>query len=172
MSVEHFTEAADFLAQAEPLLVADEARHNLLLGLAGTLRDTPDLYPERHMWLVLDGGRPVVAALRTPPYNLILGQPESEAALAELADAVAGEELPGLVGATPEAEAFADLWAMRTGATPTVGMRQGVYALDAVEPVSPASGAPRVATTADRELMLRWWIAFVEEVMHEGRPAS
>jgi hypothetical protein len=23
-----------------------------MLGLAGTLRDTPDLYPERHMWLV------------------------------------------------------------------------------------------------------------------------
>jgi predicted GNAT family acetyltransferase len=170
MSVEHFTAAADFLARAEPLLLADEARHNLMLGLAGTLRDTPDLYPERHMWLVLDEDRPVAAALRTPPYNLILGQPESDAALGEIADAVAGQELPGLVGATPEVETFAELWAARTGATPTVGMRQGVYALDKVESLPTVPGEPRVATMADRELVLRWWIAFAEEVFHEGGP--
>jgi predicted GNAT family acetyltransferase len=170
MSVEHFTEAADFLAKAEPLLLADEARHNLLLGIAGTLRDTPDLYLERHMWLVVDGDRPVLAALRTPPYNLILGQPSSDAALAELADAVAGEELPGLVGATPEVEAFADLWTARTGTTATVGMRQGVYALEEVEPLPPVPGEARVATMDDRELVLHWWIAFGEEVLHEGGP--
>ncbi|HEY2354735.1 MAG TPA: GNAT family N-acetyltransferase [Gaiellaceae bacterium] len=170
MSVEHFTDAADFLAQAEPLLLADEARHNLLLGLAGTIRDTPDLYLERHMWLVMDGDRPVAAALRTPPYNLILGRPASDAALAALADAVAGQDLPGLVGATPEAEAFANLWTERTGATPTLGMRQGVYALDEVAALPPVPGEPRVATMADRELVLGWWIAFGDEVLHEGGP--
>ena len=170
MSVEHFTEAAEFLARAEPLLLADEARHNLMLGLAGTIRDTPDLYPERHMWLVVDDGRPLAAALRTPPYNLILGRPESDAALAMLAEAAAGQELPGVVGATPEVEAFADLWAARTGATATLGMRQGVYALEKVEPLPPVQGEPRVATMADRELVLRWWIAFGEEVLHEGGP--
>jgi len=170
VSVEHFTEADDFLAKAEPLLLADEARHNLILGLAGTIRETPDLYPERHMWLVTDGGRPVAAALRTPPYNLIVGRPESDAALAELAGAVAGQELPGLVGATPEVGAFADLWATRTGAKPTVGMRQGVYALEEVEQLPAVPGEPRVATMADRELVLRWWIAFGEEVLHEVGP--
>ena len=170
MNVEHFTEAADFLAKAEPLLLADEARHNLLLGLTGTVRDTPDLYPERHMWLVVDGGRPVAAALRTPPYNLIIGRPESEAALAELADAVVGQELPGVVGATPEVGAFADLWAARAGATATLSMRQGVYALEKVESLPPVAGEPRVATMADRELVLGWWIAFGEEVLHEGGP--
>jgi hypothetical protein len=124
------------------------------------------------MWLVVDDGKPVAAALRTPPYNLIVGRPESEEALAELADAVtaAGQELPGVVGATPEIEAFADLWATRSGATPTLGMRQGVYALEEVEALPPVPGEPRVATMADRELVLRWWIAFGEEVLHEDNP--
>jgi predicted GNAT family acetyltransferase len=170
VSVEHFTEASDFLARAEPLLLADEARHNLLLGLAGTIRDTPDLYPERHMWLVVEDGRPLAAALRTPPYNLILGQPESETALAELVDAIAGQDLPGAVGATPEVSAFADLWAARAGVTSTLGMRQGVYELDEIESLPEVRGEPRVATTADRELVLRWWIAFGDEVMHDGAP--
>ena len=38
-----------------PLLLADEARHNLILGLAATLRDHPQLYPEHRLWLVEDG---------------------------------------------------------------------------------------------------------------------
>jgi uncharacterized protein len=170
MNILRLDDPAAFLEAAGPLLLADEARHNQLLGLAGTLRDTPDLYSQRDMWLVVDGERPVAAAMRTPPYNLIVGRPESEAALAELADAVAGQDLPGFVGATPEVEAFADLWTTRTGAKATLGMRQGVYALEQVEPLTLAPGEPRLATMGDRELVLRWWIAFGEEVLHEGGP--
>ncbi|HLX33391.1 MAG TPA: GNAT family N-acetyltransferase [Gaiellaceae bacterium] len=170
MDAERFEDAGAFLAAAEPLLLADEARHNLLLGIAGTIRDAPDLYPENHLVLVRDGDRPVAAALRTPPYNLVLAKPESDEALAVLLDAVAGEDLPGVVGSVPESEAFAGLWAPRAGVTARFGMRQGVYALERVEPLPPADGAARVATIADRKLVLRWWVAFGEEVLHEGGP--
>ena len=170
MNVARFTDAGEFLDRAGPLLLADEARHNLILGLAGTIRSAPDLYAERHMWVVLDGDRPVAAALRTPPYNLILARPDSDEALSALADAVAAEDLPGVVGATPEIEAFAQLWASRAGATVRLGMRQGAYALEEVQPLPPVPGAARDATTEDRELALRWWIAFGDEVLHEGGP--
>jgi predicted GNAT family acetyltransferase len=170
MEVERLDDAASFLAQAETLLLADEPRHNLALGIAGTVRDSPELYPLRSFWLVRDGGEVVAAALRTPPYNLILARPQSQQALAALAEATAGEELPGAVGAVPEAEEFAELWARHTGAHARVHMRQGVYALEQVEPLAAAPGAARVATTDDRELALRWWISFGDEVLHEGGP--
>ncbi len=170
MKVARFADAGEFLARAEPLLLADEARHNLMLGIVGTIRDSPDLYPERHLWLVEDDGRPVAAATRTPPYNLVLARPESDDALAALVDAVTGEELPGVVGVVPESEEFAELWTARTGTTSRIGMRQGVYALEEVQPLPPVSGSARQATTADRELALSWWIAFGEEVLHEGGP--
>jgi uncharacterized protein len=170
VEVVRFDDAREFLAAAEPLLCADEARHNLMLAIAGTIRDVPELYPERHLWLVEDGGRPVAAATRTPPYNLVLARPESDEALAALADAVAEEELPGVVGAVPESEAFAALWTPRAGKTIRVGMRQGVYALEEVQPLPAVSGAARPATPADRELALRWWIAFADEALHEGGP--
>jgi uncharacterized protein len=170
MEVTKVDDAGAFLTEAEPLLLADEARHNLLLGIAGTIRDSPELYPERRFWLVRDDDRPVGAALRTPPHNLILARPQSDDALAALADAVAEEDLPGVVGAVPESEAFADLWAPRAGRTIRVGMRQGVYALERVEPLPAVSGSARPATAADRELALRWWIAFGDEVLHEGGP--
>jgi predicted GNAT family acetyltransferase len=49
-------------------------------------------------------------------------------------------------------------------------MRQGIYALEEVQPPSAVPGSARVATADDRELALRWWIAFGEEVLHEGGP--
>jgi predicted GNAT family acetyltransferase len=163
-------DATAFLAEAEPLLLADEARHNLILGIAGTIRDAPDLYPLRSLWLVRDGGAVAAAALRTPPYNLILARPRSTQALVALAEVVAGEELPGAVGAEPEIHEFAELWSRYSGVPGRVNMRQGIYALDQVDLVPSAPGSARVATQEDRELALRWWIAFGEEVLHEGGP--
>jgi predicted GNAT family acetyltransferase len=169
MRVERFDDAAAFLAKAEPLLLSDEARHNLILGIAGTIRDSPDIYPLRSLWVASKEGRPVGAALRTPPYNLILARPESPYALDALAGEIA-EELPGVNGCVPEAEEFAELWAGRTGARPRTNMRQGVYALEEVQPLAAVPGSARVATAEDRELVLRWWLAFGEEVLHEGGP--
>jgi uncharacterized protein len=171
MHVERLEDAATFLAEAEPLLLGDEARHNLILGIAGTIRDLPDVYPLRSLWLVRKDGRPVAAAIRTPPYNLILARPESPLALEALAGGIA-EELPGVNGCEPEVNGFAEVWARMTGARPRTNMRQGVYALEHVEPLSDVPGSARVATADDRELALRWWIAFGEEVLHEGAPGT
>jgi len=169
VKVERPSEADAFLAAAEPLLLCDEARHNLILGLAGTTRDAPGLYPRREFWVVRDGKRPVAAALRTPPHNLVLARPAEDGALEALAAAVT-DELPGVIGAMPEAEAFAALWAERTGVEVRTTMRQGVYALTRVEPPPPVPGRARVAGAIDRELVLGWWVAFAEEALHEGAP--
>jgi hypothetical protein len=160
--------AAAFLAEAEPLLLADEARHNLILGIAGSVRN--GLYEDFRLWLVREGDEVVGAALRTLPYNLILGRPASPAALAALVETVAGEKLPGVVGAEPEVQEFAELWTRRTGVAARTNMRQGVYALERVEPLPAVAGSAHVATEDDRELAVRWWIAFAEEALHEGGP--
>ena len=171
IEVVRLDDATAFLAEAEPLLLADEARHNLILGIAGTIRDSPDLYPLRSMWLVRAHGEVVAAALRTPPYNLVLAQPRSPQALAALAEAVAGEEIPGVTGTEPEVVEFAKLWSgqhrrarTREHATGRLRTRarRGATGRTRVVPASPA--------TDDRELILRWWIAFGEEVLHEGGP--
>ncbi len=165
------SDAAAFLAEAEPLLLADEARHNLILGIAGTIRDSPDHYPTRSFWLVRDEGEVAAAALRTAPHNLILAGPRSEAALTVLARGIA-EDLPGVVGAEPEAVGFADLWCRQTGLRARTSMRQGIYALEHVEPPSGVPGSLRIATTADHELALGWLLAFAAEAIHEGGPGA
>jgi hypothetical protein len=76
VNVESFADAGAFLAEAGLLLLADEARHNLILGIAANLRDHPGLYEKHGLRLVRDGSHSVGAALRTPPFNLVLALPE------------------------------------------------------------------------------------------------
>jgi hypothetical protein len=37
-----------------PLVLADEARHNLFLGLIRAIRRYPSVYPDHGLWLVQD----------------------------------------------------------------------------------------------------------------------
>ena len=169
MHVERLEDAADFLAEAGPLLLADEARHNLILGIAGTIRDSPDVYPLRSLWLVRKEGRPSQLRCGRRRTTSSSPGPSRPLALEALADGIA-EELPGVNGCVPEADAFAEIWAGRTGARARTNMRQGVYALERVQPLRAVPGSARVATLDDRDLVLQWWIAFGEEVLHEGGP--
>jgi uncharacterized protein len=162
-------DAGEFLDEAGSLLLGDEARNNLILGIAGTLVASPDRYLEKRFWVVTDGGETVAAAMRTPPYNLLLASPRDDAALEALAAGI-DEELPGVVAAHPEVDDFTRLWSRGHEFEPRVLRNQGVYALERVRPVPGAAGASRVATSADEPLLLDWMDAFGLEVLEEGDP--
>jgi uncharacterized protein len=166
VTVERLDDPAAFLEAAGPLLLADEARHNLMLGVAATARDSPDLYPDFRGWLVVDhDGSPAAAATRTPPHNLVLARPRSDAALALLVGAV-DEDMPSVIGAQPEVGQFVAAWTNRTGVSSTLRFEQGVYALERVRPVRDAAGTMRPQMPADTELLIDWLQAFEVEALH------
>ena len=170
MHVKRLDDPAAFLAAAGPLLLEDEARHNLMLGIAGTLRDYPSVYPEFHLWLVEDDGVVVGAAMQTPPYNLAVARPTEDGALTALADALSddGVELPGVTGAVPEVDDFAATWERRSGRVRRPRMQLRIYRLVEVRPVVGVSGRQRTATVRDRDLLVTWVRAFALEAMGEG----
>ena len=160
----------EFLARAGPLLEAAEARHNLILGIAGVLRDRPEAYPEFHLWVVEEAGGPVAAALITPPHNLVLADAVA-GAVGPLTAAVreSGVPLAGVVGNRPTVDRFLEAWQSLTGVTARLHMAQGVFSLERVRPVPPAPGAARPAGPADRALVVEWLEAFTAEAMpHES----
>jgi uncharacterized protein len=163
VNVRRLDDPIEFLERAGPLLLADEARHNLLLGIVGTLRDHPSFYPEHFLWLAGDD-HVEGAAVRTPPYSLVLAQPRSPGALEALAAGIE-HDLPGVVGAQPEVEGFAHAWTARTGGAPRTVRGQGVYRLDRVEPAPPVPGRMRDATAEDRAQLIAWWDAFSDEAL-------
>jgi uncharacterized protein len=167
VDVRRLDDPAAFLEAASPLLLEDEARHNLMLGIAATLRDSPSHYPEHRLWIVEDGGEVVGAALQTPPHNFVVARPRKDGAVEALAAEI-DSDLPGVNGALPEAPLFAEAWAAKTGKKPRTTFAQGLFQLDRVAPVSNVSGTLREASVEDRELLIEWWQAFVDEALHES----
>jgi hypothetical protein len=112
-------DAVAFLRLAGPLLERDEARNQLPLGIAGNLTARPDAFEVVRFWVVRDGDEPVAAAVRTEPFNLVLGDPSPEAALGPLLEAVLADdpEVPGIVGNVPFVETAAERLAGASGRT-------------------------------------------------------
>ena len=172
MLVKDVDDPGAFLDAAGPFLLEDEARNNLILGIAGTLRDQPSVHPEYRLWIVEDGDRVVGAALRTPPYNVVVAGPASRSALATLAEHVRadGIDLPGCIGAIPEVEHFTHAWAALTKSTPRPRAKQRIYRLEAVRPTTGVSGIARSATEDDRPLLAKWLRAFTAEALPHDAP--
>jgi GNAT superfamily N-acetyltransferase len=170
MRASAFSDPLEFLERAGPLLLADEARHNLILALAWLLRDRPEVYPEFGLWAVEEEGRPVAAALITPPFNLVLADAGDDRALPVLAAAVreSGLPVPGALGNRPTVDRFNEAWCGPAGVVPRLHMGLGVFALERVEHTGDAPGAARRAVPADRALVLEWNGAFAAEALpHE-----
>jgi hypothetical protein len=161
--------AGEFLERAGVLLAADEARHNLILGIAGVLRDRPQVYPEFHFWVVEDDGAPVAAALLTPPYNLILADAAAREAVPALAGALHGRglALPGAIGNRPTVDWFNEAWVPRARVRPRLQMAQGVFALERVCPVPPTSGRARPGRPGEEAMLVDWLEAFSREALPE-----
>jgi uncharacterized protein len=162
-------DARRFLDEAGPLLLADEARHNLLVSIGQALVDVPETYPEHHLFMVVDDGDVVQAAGLTPPFHLVISRPSvagAETALAEFLHRE-GLAIPGVIGALPEVEGFAGAWARVAGVTAEIGMAQRIYSCAAVRPVEGAPGRTRTATEDDRDLVTRWVRAFAREALQE-----
>jgi hypothetical protein len=165
VDVDALRDPGELLEQARTFLLADEARHNLALGLLAVARDHPDVYPELEGWIVRDGRRIVGVAVRTPPYNLVLARPLDDRAVDALAESISSE-LPGAVGAVPEVDAFTEAWTARHGVTAAIRFEQRIYALERLLAPRPTEGRFRLAGAEDRELAIAWTREFTAEALH------
>jgi predicted GNAT family acetyltransferase len=168
-TVGRWSSAPDFLAAAHDFLAAREAAHGLLLGIAATVANHPDVYRESRFWTVHEAERVVAAALRTPPHNLILSLVDEPRWLAALAaDVLASDELPGVLGPTAAARVIADAWSARTGRAAVRVAQERIFRLDRVIPPRPAPGRWREAAEGDRALLAAWWAAFHAEALPDA----
>jgi predicted GNAT family acetyltransferase len=172
MHVVGYEDPREFAARTRSFLLEDEARHNLLLGIATTLVERPEAYPEFSLWTVERNGMVFAVATRTPPFNLAVSRSGTEGAMPVLARAIheEGAGLPGVTAAIPEADEFARAWAALSGTTPRLAMAQRIYQLTSVKPVRGVNGRMREATAADRDLLIRWTIEFGAEALPKDEP--
>jgi len=159
-----------FVAEAGAFLAAREAEHNLLLGICSGLQvpaagDVPPDGPTPDFLVASSGGQVVLAAVRTPPYNLVLSEVGDGAALDALADELAGHDLPGVLGPAEHAGVFAARWCTANGRQPRLATSERIFRLTAVRLPPLPPGRLRPAAPVDRPLIVEWYEAFGREAL-------
>jgi hypothetical protein len=174
LSVRRHATVDVFLADAQDFLLRREAEHNLLFGICSAIRTTPQLFaedPPRFHTVVDGSGTCVAATLRTPPFNQVISQVADPGAADALADALAGEALPGVLAPPEVCGRFLARWHDLTGTTATLEVAERIFRLERVIPPSrPAPGSWRLAGPDDRSLVADWLVAFSAEALPEQAP--
>jgi uncharacterized protein len=169
------TDAGEFLDRASDFLVAREAEHNLMLGVATQVRSMPDAFGTEvpRFGVVTDGsGRVVAATMRTPPFNQVLSEVDDDAAIDLLAESLAAEPIPGVSGPKEVVARFAQRYGALTRRRARLELAERIFRLDKlVPPRRPAPGTWRLAEPRDRELIAAWLTAFTEEAT-PGQPVA
>jgi predicted GNAT family acetyltransferase len=152
--------------QAGRFLAAREAGNNLMLGLISGLQRGRAFGPQPPFFVVVrDRGDVIGAAMRTPPFNLILASGSEARALTPILDRLAAEttDLTGVSGPKDLVKIAADMWSQRMGVAAHLQMAERIYQLRRVVPPRAVAGSMRRARGADRDVIASWMYAFVEE---------
>lgn len=171
--VERFEDPSAFLDATGDFLVEREAEHNLIFGICANLRADPG-FPNASPYLaaIRLADRVVGAAVMTPPWNLVLSCMDAPGALPALAADLDARRMavPGTTGPATEVARFADTWCSPHGLASGSGMAERIYRLQRVSPPTGVPGAVRLATPADRDLLVAWVEAFLVEALDAANP--
>lgn len=166
VDVIRYRSVSEYLAGAGPFLEAREAEHNLTFGVLSHVQEDPGQYDGApYLAAVVHGDRVVGAAIRTPPWRLILSVFDGDAGevAAALARDLRSEQLPGMVGPTASTTAFAEAWAAETGKVATITRHERSFRLRRVIPPRPAAGTMLRGGEEHRAILAAWAGAFDRE---------
>jgi predicted GNAT family acetyltransferase len=176
MRLTTYATAAAFLETVGSVLTEHEAEHHLVLGVAGAAASGRAPNEGLFAAAIEDAAGLVLAAFMTRERPLLLASDRDDVAPAAkmLWDALtATSSKPKfLIGETRQAESIATDWAALAGLAPCVAMRQRAYRLDVVHATAPVSGALRLATLDDLDLVAEWFRDFESEALAHVLPQS
>jgi predicted GNAT family acetyltransferase len=161
---------AGFMDLAGEFLEAREAEHNLIFGICANIEADPTQYEGApYLATVLHGDRVVGAAIRTPPWRLVLSVMDHPGAAHRLVDDLMDEPLPGVIGPSMAAEHFAEGWTRVTGAPARLRTNERAFQLRRVIPPRPAPGRMVRSDPSHRDVVAAWAKAFNDEAL-DGAP--
>ena len=171
MKFSRYETAADFLESVGEWLITRETINNLILGISERLVADPNAYQNPFFASVKDeAGRVVLAAIMTPPHNLILAGDETlgqgyATLISDLQDNQI--DVPGVIGPADIAQGFIEVWRRMTHQTYKLEMRQRVYELRTVNMPPMPPGQFRLAHSQDIPQIAAWIQAFEAEALGE-----
>jgi RimJ/RimL family protein N-acetyltransferase len=173
MTWELTEDVEEFAAAAGSFLRSRPVEHTVLLTLVGNLRrrglraygsDAPIFG-----WWRENG--PVSGVLLQTPPHPVLFSALPDPAVAAAVPALSGRSVPAVNLQADQPPVIVLGWRRRTGASAYPRLRVRLYLLDELDKSDLPPGQARVASEADRPLLLRWYDEF-HEAIQDGTPGN
>lgn len=158
MQIRYFSSAAAFDGAASQWLAPARGNNQILSVVKNSVRHGGD---GGRGWLVASAG-PRLALFQAPPHYLLLSLGDEQAA-GYAADQLQ-EDLPGLSGPVPLADAFAAQWSAKTGCGIHLNFEMTYYTLDRLQPFTRPSGCLRRAVLEDFDRLVELAVAAAREM--------
>ena len=153
----------DFLDKCGSYLEQNEAEHNLILTLCQNAEQKLQRGEKAGIRFstLFDEDNFVLAAVQTPPHNLVLSK-SAHQDIDKLVETLAAGDFsfPGIVGPSDVASIFSNKWTQLTGQKSVEYMDQIIYALKKVSFPPPVEGELRFAKPEEASLIAEWVAAF------------
>ncbi len=171
MQITTYGDVTAFLDRVQPTLLLQETLHSLLIGIALNVQKDPGRYGSNiYMATVDDEEELVLAAIMTPPLNLVLASvrdDDNRAAIDLLVRHILQHNwsLRGITGMGRAVDTFAATWEQLSGHTAKPDVFQYLYELTEVIAPRPVPGRLRLAAEADVPTIGNWSEAFYAEAL-------
>jgi len=169
--------ARDFLERCGKILEKDPIEHNQILTMcqnAERKRANGEDSNIKCAILTDDDGEFVVAAVQTPPHNLVLTKAKS-LEINALAEALVKHKFafPGVVGPSDVTGTFVEQWTALTGQNTAESMDQIIYMLKGRELLMPeVEGEMRFAESDDVKLVTEWIASFSKDSLPKAEQVT
>lgn len=167
-----YDNARGFLEAVGDMLYSRETVNNLILGVSERLVTDPEAYQDPFFASVEDeSGEVLLAAVMTPPHNIILaGGKGFDQGLSLLAVYLWENKIafPGVIGPVQVSESFMKSWQNTAKQSGRLRMRQRVYELRTVRMPPLPEGCFRIALPRDEKVIVDYFAAFSSEALGES----
>ncbi|WP_010097639.1 GNAT family N-acetyltransferase [Ornithinibacillus scapharcae] len=154
-----------YLDRVEDLLLQQEVKNNLMLGLLERGRNNIGVFSDgARLGIVEDNGEPIYAFMQTPPNKWIFPKVGhmDEKYIPAIVQFLYQHKypVPGVIGPDKIASEFIRLWTERKGITAELTMKQMVYRLDKVKIIPDVSGKLIPASEEHLPIAKEWIYQF------------
>ena len=169
MKVKVHKNAQGFLDDTRAVLERHESSNSLMLGICDQLVHHPTRFTaDPYLMTIQDEQGLILAAIMTPPHNLILfsNREALELGINRLIDDLVQAEwqVPGVIANRKIAKLFADIWNAKNHQKIEFKRRSTLYELREAKSIKLAPGHLRLANLKDLDLIAAWWQDFVRVI--------
>jgi uncharacterized protein len=166
LEIKRYVNPYEYYELTRDCLYKKEVENNLLIGILEGNKNNKDA-GDILFYSVTDNFTPVLLAMRTPPFDMLLYSEDANAQAQELLISEILEKnlsIPGILAEENTAMIFKSIWESKSNTSLKLFRKERVHKLEKCNEIDISDGEMRKAAEQDIDLLTKWNAAFHKDI--------